>query len=311
MDLLRAEGEETEEAGDLEWEAFPGARAGAQGERPQLPLPQLAKRFPRRLSKLPLRRRLLQEARFLTQLVATGLSTLGFLLMVTAAFSPHWLKVQGVHLNNTAAFPYIHSGLWVPCVKDCPSLVMSTNTSAYALGQQRPLLEAVKFSFLLAMISGFLFTCWMFCIFSPLSQKIAHFDLISAFGCVFVGSCLFFTLLLYPLHLQLELGGGKEGFHVDLGRYLDWSYFLGWMVILIYAACGVLCYLNHRRFWSILPRQRPQTSCRSKGSFSEAPERHESWTGGGALATPAAKKPIKFPSCPTSPTPNRTPQLPP
>ncbi|XP_028911845.2 outer dense fiber protein 4 [Ornithorhynchus anatinus] len=310
MDLSRAGGEEKEEAGALrEWEALMDAWAGAQGESPQPPLPPLSKRFPRRLSKLPLRRRLLQEARFLTRVVATGLSTVGFLLMVTAALSPHWLKTHSVHLNETAALPSIPGGPWEPCVQDCSTLVVSINASAHTLGRQHLLLEATKFSFLLAMISGFLLTCWLFCTFLPLSQKVTSFDLIAACSCGFTESCLLFTLLLYPIHLQLVLAEGKEGVRLELGNFLDWSYFLGWMVTLIYLACGVLCYLNHRNFWSILPRQRQQFPTTSRNSVSEAPEWQESWTGGGAAATPATKKPIKFPSCPTSPIPNRTPSL--
>nr|XP_015847839.1 outer dense fiber protein 4 isoform X3 [Peromyscus maniculatus bairdii] len=66
------------------------------------------------------------------------------------------------------------------------------------------------------------------------------------------GSCsgkvtvIFLTLLLFPINLWIyEL---ERNISVPIG----WSYFIGWLVLVLYITCGVLCYLNHKNFWSLM-----------------------------------------------------------
>uniref|UniRef100_A0A8C0W4F7 Outer dense fiber protein 4 n=1 Tax=Castor canadensis TaxID=51338 RepID=A0A8C0W4F7_CASCN len=82
---------------------------------------------------------------------------------------------------------------------------------------------------------------------------------------------IFFTLLLFPINLWIfEL---KRNISIPIG----WSYFLGWLVFILYATCGVLCYLNHKNFWSlILSRPSgPVFCCSSFGTVQEFSSRTE------------------------------------
>ncbi|CAO2643710.1 Outer dense fiber protein 4 [Lemmus lemmus] len=59
-------------------------------------------------------------------------------------------------------------------------------------------------------------------------------------------SFIFLTLLLFPVNLWIyEL---KRNISVPIG----WSYFIGWLVFILYFTCGVLCYLNHKNFWRLI-----------------------------------------------------------
>uniref|UniRef100_A0A8C6A416 Uncharacterized protein n=1 Tax=Marmota marmota marmota TaxID=9994 RepID=A0A8C6A416_MARMA len=78
-------------------------------------------------------------------------------------------------------------------------------------------------------------------------------------------SCLTVTLicsvlLLYPINLWIfEV---KKNLSVPLG----WSYFIGWLVFILYVSCGILCYLNYRTFRSVIVNHPSHTgSCSISG----------------------------------------------
>ncbi|ERE69429.1 outer dense fiber protein 4 [Cricetulus griseus] len=81
------------------------------------------------------------------------------------------------------------------------------------------------------MSTGFLYTCISRSCSSSDSEKVTF---------------IFLTLLLFPVNLWIyEL---KKNISVPIG----WSYFIGWLVLVLYFTCGVLCYLNHKNFWSLM-----------------------------------------------------------
>ncbi|OBS67506.1 hypothetical protein A6R68_03914, partial [Neotoma lepida] len=57
---------------------------------------------------------------------------------------------------------------------------------------------------------------------------------------------IFLTLLLFPVNLWIyEL---ERNISIPIG----WTYFIGWLVLVLYCTCGILCYLNHKNFWSLI-----------------------------------------------------------
>ncbi|XP_006156454.1 outer dense fiber protein 4 isoform X2 [Tupaia chinensis] len=61
------------------------------------------------------------------------------------------------------------------------------------------------------------------------------------------------TLLLFPINLWLfEL---KRNVSIPIG----WSYFIGWLVFTLDVTCAILCYINHKSFWSLILSCSPGT----------------------------------------------------
>lgn len=74
---------------------------------------------------------------------------------------------------------------------------------------------------------------------------------------------IFLTLLLFPVNLWIyEL---RKNISVPIG----WSYFIGWLVLILYFTCGILCYLNHKNYWSLIMSSTTiNTACSSLGPES-------------------------------------------
>ncbi|KAL2765806.1 outer dense fiber protein 4 isoform 1, partial [Daubentonia madagascariensis] len=72
---------------------------------------------------------------------------------------------------------------------------------------------------------------------------------------------IFSTLLLFPINLWIfELEG-------NLSIPIGWSYFIGWLVFVLYVTCAILCHFNHKSFWSlILNHPSGAVSCSSNAS---------------------------------------------
>ncbi|XP_064126431.1 outer dense fiber protein 4 [Loxodonta africana] len=83
---------------------------------------------------------------------------------------------------------------------------------------------------------------------------------------------IFFTLMLFPINLWIF--EWKRNLSIPIG----WSYFIGWLVFLLYVTCAILCYFNQKNFWSlVLTHPFDTVSCRSsfgstRGSLSENTE---------------------------------------
>ncbi|XP_008008481.1 outer dense fiber protein 4 isoform X2 [Chlorocebus sabaeus] len=78
---------------------------------------------------------------------------------------------------------------------------------------------------------------------------------------------IFFTLMLFPINIWV--------FEVErnVSIPIGWSYFIGWLVFILYVSCAILCYFNHKSFWSlILSHPSGAVSCSSSfGSAEESP----------------------------------------
>ncbi|XP_025218912.1 outer dense fiber protein 4 isoform X1 [Theropithecus gelada] len=78
---------------------------------------------------------------------------------------------------------------------------------------------------------------------------------------------IFFTLMLFPINIWI--------FEVErnVSIPIGWSYFIGWLVLILYVSCAILCYFNHKSFWSlILCHPSGTVSCSSSfGSAEESP----------------------------------------
>ncbi|XP_033037817.1 outer dense fiber protein 4 isoform X2 [Trachypithecus francoisi] len=77
---------------------------------------------------------------------------------------------------------------------------------------------------------------------------------------------IFSTLMLFPINIWI--------FEVErnVSIPIGWSYFIGWLVLILYVSCAILCYFNHRSFWSpILSHPSGTVSCSSSfGSVEES-----------------------------------------
>ncbi|XP_023509235.1 outer dense fiber protein 4 [Equus asinus] len=74
---------------------------------------------------------------------------------------------------------------------------------------------------------------------------------------------IFSTLMLFPINIWLfEL---KRNLSVPLG----WSYFIGWLVFILYITCAVLCYFNHKSFWRLILSRSSGAVSSSSSSSSE------------------------------------------
>ncbi|XP_039332540.1 outer dense fiber protein 4 isoform X2 [Saimiri boliviensis] len=78
---------------------------------------------------------------------------------------------------------------------------------------------------------------------------------------------IFSTLMLFPINIWI--------FEVErnVSIPIGWSYFIGWLVFVLHVTCAILCYLNHKVFWSlILSHSSGAVSCSSSfGSVEESP----------------------------------------
>uniref|UniRef100_A0A8D1LFB6 Outer dense fiber of sperm tails 4 n=1 Tax=Sus scrofa TaxID=9823 RepID=A0A8D1LFB6_PIG len=73
---------------------------------------------------------------------------------------------------------------------------------------------------------------------------------------------IFFTLILFPINVWIfEL---KKNVSIPIG----WSYFIGWLVFILYVTCAALCYFNHSRFWCLILSHPSGTVSSSSSSSS-------------------------------------------
>uniref|UniRef100_A0A8C3YJM8 Outer dense fiber of sperm tails 4 n=1 Tax=Catagonus wagneri TaxID=51154 RepID=A0A8C3YJM8_9CETA len=73
---------------------------------------------------------------------------------------------------------------------------------------------------------------------------------------------IFFALILFPINVWIfEL---KKNLSIPIG----WSYFIGWLVFILYVTCAALCYFNHSRFWCLILSHPSGTVSSSSSSSS-------------------------------------------
>ncbi|KAK7827510.1 hypothetical protein U0070_026716 [Myodes glareolus] len=116
----------------------------------------------------------------------------------------------------------------------------------FKLWTNHPVLGVAKISFTLAVGLGFALTAWLHLLYLPRLQKMPFFGLIGIILSFCEVSFIFLTLLLFPVNLWMyEL---KKNISVPIG----WTYFVGWLVLILHLTCGILCYLNHKNFWKLI-----------------------------------------------------------
>ncbi|XP_041910816.1 outer dense fiber protein 4 [Arvicola amphibius] len=211
----------------------------------------------RRNSQLPFQWRITHSSRWIAQVVASEFSLVAFLLLLVMVFSKKWLYLsksrflQRYPKNITnRLYTSIHmmsTGLLYTCIsKSCSS--SDSGKDNYKLWTNHPVLGIAKISFTLAVGLGFALTAWLHLPYLPRLhlQRMPFFGLIGIILSFCEVSFIFLTLLLFPVNLWIyEL---KKNISVPIG----WSYFIGWLVFVLYLACGILCYLNHKNFWRLI-----------------------------------------------------------
>ncbi|KAM4844879.1 outer dense fiber protein 4 isoform 2-T2 [Thomomys bottae] len=105
---------------------------------------------------------------------------------------------------------------------------------------------------------------------------------------------IFVTLLLFPINLWIfEL---KKNISIPIG----WSYFIGWLVFILYITCGILCYLNHKNFWSlILNDSSVKISCFANSSMLEeslSDHAHKTFSNTSSFKEEVLNLPLSEPS---------------
>ncbi|XP_059762428.1 LOW QUALITY PROTEIN: outer dense fiber protein 4 [Balaenoptera ricei] len=146
---------------------------------------------------MPLQWRITHSSRWMSQVLASELSLIAFILLLVMVFSKKWLYLSRIRF-------YQH---WPMNV----STKIDTSVHTMSLG----LLQICK------------------------SKSCSN----SENGKVFF---TLFTLILFPINVWIfEL---KKNLSIPIG----WSYFIGWLVFILYVTCAALCYFNHTRSWCLI-----------------------------------------------------------
>ncbi|XP_027282881.1 outer dense fiber protein 4 [Cricetulus griseus] len=209
----------------------------------------------RRNSLLPFQWRITHSSRWLSQLVASEFSLVGLLLLLVMVFSKKWLYPSKSRFHQrysknvtNRVYTSIHkmsTGFLYTCIsRSCSS--SDSEKDSFKLWTNHPFLGVANVSFTLALGLGFALTAWLHLPYLPRLQRMPFFGLIGIILSFCEVTFIFLTLLLFPVNLWIyEL---KKNISVPIG----WSYFIGWLVLVLYFTCGVLCYLNHKNFWSLM-----------------------------------------------------------
>ncbi|XP_021784413.1 outer dense fiber protein 4 isoform X3 [Papio anubis] len=196
----------------------------------------------RRNSLLPFQWRVAHSFHWMAQVLASELSLVAFILLLVMAFSKKWLYLSRsrfyqrwpVDVSNR-----IHTSAHIMSMgllHFCKSRGCSDLENGKAQQMRKTLL-------------------WDSCMTTRPSAS-----------CLLV-TFIFFTLMLFPINIWI--------FEVErnVSIPIGWSYFIGWLVLILYVSCAILCYFNHKSFWSlILSHPSATVSCSSSfGSAEESP----------------------------------------
>ncbi|XP_055450297.1 outer dense fiber protein 4 [Psammomys obesus] len=207
----------------------------------------------RRHSALPMRWRFKHSSRWMAHVMASEFSLLAFLILLVMTFSGKWLnpsksRFYRRHPQNITNKIYtsIHTmstGLLYVCLsKSCSD----HDTDSFKLWTMHPFLGVAKISFTLALGLGFALTAWLHLPYLSHQLKMPFYGLIGIILSFCEVTSTLVTLLLFPVDLWIyEL---KRDISVPIG----WSYFIGWLVLILHFSCGLLCYLNYKNFWSLI-----------------------------------------------------------
>ncbi|XP_039087521.1 outer dense fiber protein 4 isoform X1 [Hyaena hyaena] len=210
---------------------------------------------PRRISVLPLWWRITHSSRWIAQVLASELSLLAFILLLVMVFSEKWLCLSRSRFYqrwppsvSTRIYTSAHVmslGLLRICrSKNCSS--SENGRDGFKLWANHPVFGMARITFCLTLGLGFVFTIWLHLPYVPGLQRLPFFSWIGTMMSFCEVTFIFFTLLLFPINLWIfEL---KKNVSIPIG----WSYFIGWLVFVLYVTCAALCHFNHKHFWSVI-----------------------------------------------------------
>ncbi|XP_022380217.1 outer dense fiber protein 4 [Enhydra lutris kenyoni] len=210
---------------------------------------------PRRVSVLPLWWRSTHSSRWIAQVLASELSLVAFALLLVMVFSKKWLDPSRSRFyqrwpTNVSAGIYtathvMSMGLLHICRSN--GCFHSENwKDRYKLWINHPIFGAAVITFCLTLVLGFLFTIWLHLPYIPGLQRLPCFSWVGTIMSFFEVFLIFFTMMLFPINLWIfEL---KKNLSIPIG----WSYFIGWLVFVLYVTCAALCYFNHKHFWRVI-----------------------------------------------------------
>ncbi|KAG8507122.1 Outer dense fiber protein 4 [Galemys pyrenaicus] len=206
-------------------------------------------------SLLPLQWKMKHSSRWLEQVLASELSLIAFILLLVMVFSKKWLYLSGSRFYqrwpmnvSTRIYTSAHimsMGLLPICkVKRCPN--SENGQDSFKLWTNHPIFGLAKITFSLTVGLGFILTIWLHLLYLPVCQKLPMFAWIGTVMSFSEVTFIFSTLMLFPINLWIfEL---KKNLSIPIG----WSYFIGWLVFILYLTCGILCYFNHKHFWGLI-----------------------------------------------------------
>ncbi|KAM5307216.1 outer dense fiber protein 4 [Glossophaga mutica] len=185
--------------------------------------------------------------------LASGLSLIAFILLLIMAFSTEWLYLSSSRFyqrwpKNVTCRIYTSAvimsmGLLQICKsKKCP--FSENRKDSFKLWTNHPVFGMAKTTFIMALVLGFIFTIWLHLLYIPGLQRVPYFGWIGIFMSFCEVVFIFSTLLLFPVNVWIfEL---KRNLSIPIG----WSYFIGWVVFVLYVTCAVLCYFDNKNVWS-------------------------------------------------------------
>ncbi|KAM5273539.1 outer dense fiber protein 4 [Ctenodactylus gundi] len=220
------------------------------------------------------------------QIVASGLSLVAFILLLVMVSTEKWLHPSGsrfyqrcpAHVSNRI-YSLVHVmsvGLRYMCnAGNC--LSSESWQDRFQLWTEQPVFGAAEVSFILTLGLGLVLSAWLQLPYLPQLKKWPSFMLIGTIMSFCEAVLIFSTLILFPINLWIfEL---KKNVSIPIG----WSYFIGWLVFILYFTCGVLCYYSYKKLWSQLndpcgsvfcsgfpnPRQEPLSQISSDSSTTQ------------------------------------------
>ncbi|KAM9597438.1 LOW QUALITY PROTEIN: outer dense fiber protein 4 [Trichechus inunguis] len=192
---------------------------------------------------------------WISQVLASELSLIAFILLLVMVFSKKWLYLSGSRFYqrwpaNVSA--RIHTkahimsmGLLQIC-KSRSCYTLQHGKESFKQWTSQPLYGVAKISFCLALGLGFVLTLWLHLQYLPGLQRLPSFGWIGTIMSFCEVTFIFFTLMLFPINLWIF--EWKRNLSIPIG----WSYFIGWLVFFLYVTCAVLCYFNQKKFGNLV-----------------------------------------------------------
>ncbi|KAM8811946.1 outer dense fiber protein 4 [Rhynchonycteris naso] len=195
---------------------------------------------------LPLELRITHSAHWKVQVLVSVISLAAFILMLVMVFSEKWLNLSRILFyqhwpvnvsNRIYVSAHIMSmGVLKICFKNCLNSENGKDSFKLWTWTNQPVFGVAKITFSLALVLGFIFTVWLHlsCILGL--QRWPFLGWIGTIMGFFEVTFIFSTLILFPTNLWMfEL---EKNLSIPIG----WSYFIGWVVFILFVICAILCY---------------------------------------------------------------------